>query len=150
MSTILTNAKVLPLASMLLSKEKQICFQSNTNGVDILFNYLNFNLDGEWLHLNRQKEGAKYHSETGHIRAGYNLVIDKKVFLEPAFMVTAFNGEAGSQFSGTDRIYDAGINWYLNKKNCKLSLHYVWQEGAGKNGFTDGKTFEKGDYAGQA
>ena len=124
-------------------------FSMNTiTGIDVLINYLNLNIDGEWMQLNRSKEGKKFHSETGHLRVGYNLILHKKIFLEPTFLTTAFNGQEGGQFSGKDHIYDAGVNWYLNKKNCKLSLHYVWQEGNGKNGFTDGTTFEKGDYAG--
>ncbi len=124
-------------------------FVSNTTkGVDVLINYLNLNIDGEYMQLDRKKEGGKFHSDTGHMRVGYNLLIQNKVFLEPSFLITAFNGPDGGQSSGQDRIYDAGVNWYINKKNCKLSLHYVWQEGYGKNGYTDGVTFEKGDYAG--
>jgi hypothetical protein len=121
---------------------------NTTNGVDVLFNFKNFNLDGEWMTLYRQKEGAQAHSQTGHIRGGYNLVLKGKGILEPSFLATMFKGQEGGQFHGQDYIYDAGVNWYLNKKNCKLSLHYVWQHGSGKNGYTDGVSFEKGDYLG--
>lgn len=124
-------------------------FNANTTkGVDVLINLLNFNLDGEWMELNRHQEDGIYHSQTGHIRAGYNLIFRQKLVVEPAFLTTFFDGQEGSQFYGQDRIYDAGINWYLNKKSCKLGLHYVWQEGIGKNGYTDGVSFEKGDYIG--
>jgi hypothetical protein len=121
---------------------------NTTKGVDVLVNFLNFNLDGEWLDLYRSKESGQYHSHTGHIRAGYNLILKKKVFLEPAFLATFFEGQEGGQFHGKDYVYDAGLNWYLNKKSCKLNLHYVWQHGSGKNGYTDGINFEKGDYIG--
>lgn len=121
---------------------------NTTKGVDVLVNFSNLNIDGEWISLDRYKEGKHIHAQTGHIRGGYNLIIDEKVFIEPAFLMTFYDGQEGGQFNGRDRIYDAGINWYINKKNCKLSLHYVWQAGNGKNGYTDGVTFEKGDYAG--
>ncbi|MDO1448107.1 porin [Rhodocytophaga aerolata] len=119
-----------------------------TKGVDVLVNYLNFNMDGEWMALDRSTEVKQVHARTGHIRGGYNLIINKKLFIEPTFLMTFYDGQEGGQFNGQDRIYDAGVNWYMNKKNCKLGLHYVWQEGHGKNGYTDGVTFEKGDYVG--
>ncbi len=117
-------------------------------GADLLINYRNLNLDGEGLLLERTTEGATYRAYTGHVRAGYNLLLHGKLFLEPVLMVTAFNGPAGAQWEGQDRVYDAGLNWYLNKKDLKLNLHYVWQEGHGRNGFTDEATFRKGDYLG--
>jgi hypothetical protein len=40
-----------------------------------------------------------------------------------------------------------GVNWYLNKKFCKLSAHYCWQDGKGDNGYTDGVSFQKGNFA---
>lgn len=124
-------------------------FSRNTvAGADLLVNYLNLNLDGEWLILDRVKEGNIFRSYTGHLRAGYNLLLHGKLFLEPVFMATAFRGTTGGQYQGEDRLYDAGLNWYLNKKELKLNLHYVWQDGDGQNGFTDGETFRKGDYVG--
>ena len=97
--------------------------------------------------MHRQNEGSKVHSETGHLRAGYNFIVAKKYFLEPCLMAMTFRGDEGAQFSGVDRLYDFGVNWYLNKKNCKLSAHYIWQTGYGNNGYTDGLTFQKGDFA---
>ena len=32
-------------------------------------------------------------------------------------------------FSGRDYTFDAGLNWYLNKKRLKLMLHYTWRSG---------------------
>jgi len=63
-------------------------------------------------------------------------------------VITTSGGSTGSQFNGKDTENNAGINWYLNKNNLKLSLHYVWQNGRGKTALTDGVTFKKGDYAG--
>lgn len=123
-------------------------FKSNTAmGVDVLFNYGGLNLDGEWTVMDRHTEAGKFHSQTGHVRAGYNIVINKKYFIEPMFMTVGFRGDEGGQSSGTDHQYDAGVNWYLNKKFCKLSAHYCWQDGKGDNSYTDGVTFQKGNFA---
>jgi hypothetical protein len=124
-------------------------FQHNhVTGFDVLFNYKNLNLDGEWAWLERKVEGNTLRGQTGHIRAGYNIVVSEKYFLEPCFMLTDYSGNSNGSATGSDRLYDAGVNWYLNKKNCKLSVHYIVQEGAGVNGYTDGVTFQKGNYAG--
>lgn len=126
-------------------------FSSNhINGFDVLLNYKNLNLDGEWSWLDRTKEGTSTHAQTGHIRAGYNLIVAGKYFLEPCFMITDYSGDAAGQFTGRDRLYDAGVNWYLNQRNFKISVHYIAQEGAGVNGYTDGVTFQKGNFLGAA
>ncbi|HEY5919348.1 MAG TPA: porin [Chryseolinea sp.] len=119
-------------------------------GADLLFNFANLNVDAEWSRLERNVEGLHYLAETGHIRAGYNLIIAKKFFLEPCIAVVAYDGDNGGQFSGKDRSYDFGLNWYLNKKSNKLSIHYVKQSGSGDNSYTDGETFQKGDFVGLA
>ncbi len=120
---------------------------NRSTGFDMLLNFKNLNLDGEWNFMERHAEGTIYNMRTGHIRAGYNVIVAKEYFLEPSFMVMEFSGDEGAQFSGHDRMYDAGVNWYLNKKSCKLSAHYIWQEGHGNNGYTDGVTFQKGNFA---
>lgn len=119
-------------------------------GADVLFNYANLNLDAEWSILERKMEGLHYKAETGLVRAGYNIIIAKKFFLEPCVAVVAYSGDNGGQFSGEDNLYDFGLNWYLNKKSNKLSIHYVKQSGSGNNGYTDGETFQKGDFVGLA
>lgn len=126
-------------------------FSSNASaGVDVLFNFANLNLDGEWNWLTRTVEGQHFEAETGHIRAGYNLIIADRFFIEPCFAVVMFEGDNGGQFFGKDHTYDFGVNWYLNKKNNKLALHYVRQRGTGDNSYTDGITFQKGDFIGLA
>ncbi|SKC71826.1 porin [Ohtaekwangia koreensis] len=126
-------------------------FTSNyAGGFDVLFNYGRWNIDGEWMYMERHTEAQTYNMKAGHIRAGYNLIIKDKIFLEPCVMVTNFEGDQGAQFSGEDRMLDVGVNWYLNKKNCKLSLHYITQQGHGDNNYTDDITFKKGDFAGLA
>jgi hypothetical protein len=125
-------------------------FSSNRSlGADFLLNYANLNLDGEWNILERHIEGVRYEAETGHIRAGYNVIVSKKFFIEPCLAMVAFNGD-NTMFSGKDRLYDFGVNWYINKKSNKLALHYIKQSGSGHNGYTDGVTFQKGDFVGLA
>ena len=31
--------------------------------------------------------------------------------------------------AGSEKTFDAGINWYLDRKNLKLMLHYTWRSG---------------------
>jgi hypothetical protein len=132
-------------------QSKTDLFTSNyAGGFDVLCNYNNWNIDGEWMYMERHTEGQIYDMKAGHVRAGYNIIVKNKIFLEPCFMVSMFNGDPGAQFSGEDRLYDVGVNWYLNKKSCKLSLHYMKQEGKGDNTYTDEETFRKGDFAGLA
>ena len=136
-------------------------------GTDLLFNWEPLNIDGDWSFMWR--EGRRplendtermftYNSNTGHLRLGYNIVAGKKAFLEPTFMLMQFNGAKGldgqadakavAAFSGTERTYDAGINWYLNKKHLKLTLHYTWRDGdagAAAPGFTGNQFFSQSD-----
>lgn len=133
--------------------------------VDMLFNWGPLNLDGEWNFMWRDGQrptddnGARaftYASNTGHFRAGYNLVVGNRFFLEPSFMVMQFNGaldatgqadaEAVGAPSGQDYTYDLGINWYLNKKALKLMLHYTWNAGDAGDagaGFTGNMNFSQ-------
>jgi hypothetical protein len=125
-------------------------FSNNLSlGADVLFNYANFNLDAEWTRLERHVEGVHYVAGTGHVRAGYNLIVGK-FFLEPCVAVVAYDGDNGGQFTGEDRLYDFGLNWYLNKKSSKVAIHYVKQNGSGDNSYTDEVTFQKGDFVGLA
>ncbi|MBT1703375.1 porin [Chryseosolibacter indicus] len=131
------------------SQGKTDIFSSNGSlGADILLNYKNVNFDAEWNSMYRRVEGNTREMKTYQIRIGYNIIIARKAFFEPSFMVMKFRGNENAEASGEDIMYDAGINWYLNKKNCKLSLHYIKQKGNGDNGYTDEKTFKKGDFIG--
>jgi len=123
---------------------------NRASGVDVLFNYGHLNLDGEWNWLKRKVEGRYYQALAGHMRLGYNVIVARKAFIEPTFSVSMYDGDNGGQFTGKDHLYDAGVNWYLNKKNCKVALHYIRQEGHGNNSYTDDKTFKKGDFVGMA
>lgn len=124
-------------------------FEYNTAySVDVLFNFDNINIDGEFNLLERNYEGGFYSYESGHIRMGYNIIIANKYFIEPTIMYSHFSTINDGPYTGYDNTYHMGVNWYINKKNLKLNLFYVIQEGEGVNLYTDGVTFEKGDYLG--
>lgn len=134
---------------------------------DFLFNWGPLNVDGEWNFMWREgsrlladdvERNFTYSSNAGHLRLGYNVIAGKEAVLEPSFMLMQFNGakslagqadaKAVGASSGAERTYDAGINWYLNKTNLKLMLHYTWHEGdAGKAapGFAGNQYFSQSD-----
>ncbi|HMO40321.1 MAG TPA: porin [Saprospiraceae bacterium] len=119
--------------------------ESYMTSVDMLLNLGAFNLDGEWNQMWREGRRSLENEHfitsyaTGHIRAGYNVMIDHRFFIEPSFMLMHFagaldaegqeNARALNSHSGTETTYDAGVNWYLNRKNLKLMLHYTWHTG---------------------
>ena len=133
---------------------------------DLLLNWGPLNIDGEWNGMWREgtyEPGIisnpffKYGSQTGHIRLGYNYVIARKYFIEPTFMLMRFEGardisgqtEASlvRAFSGDETTYDAGVNWYINKKKLKVMLHYTWRKGnagdASDSAFTGNSFFKE-------
>ena len=117
-------------------------------GTDLLLNYDHLNFTAEYHHLYRQghrndsgeqPKTFNYLSRVGHARAGYNLAVGKKYFIEPSLMYMHFAGAKDAEgqanaalvkaSSGSESAYDAGINWYLNEKKLKVLLHYTWRAG---------------------
>ncbi len=128
---------------------------SRAYGLDWLANYGPLNLDGEWTWLQRARNGQSYRAESGHIRLGINTIIAKKYFIEPTFMFAYFKGQENNVdvrfFDGEDIVYDMGINWYIDRRNLKLLLHYTIQNGNGANNLytrQNGRAVAKGDYLG--
>jgi hypothetical protein len=139
---------------------------SISTGADILFNWDAFNIDAEWIIMRRDGQRildngslrsftSQYSS--GYFRLGYNLIINDKYFIEPMFMAKYFTGAldvtgqadaaAVGSSSGIDHTYDVGVNWFLDKNNLVLKLHYTWREGdAGDapEGFTNNNFFWQG------
>lgn len=119
-----------------------------TLGSDILLNYDHLNFTAEYQQLYRQghrndsgeqPKTFNYLSRAGHVRAGYNLAVGHKYFIEPSLMYTHFAGAKDAEgqanaalvkaSSGSESAYDAGVNWYLNEKKLKILLHYTWRAG---------------------
>jgi hypothetical protein len=134
--------------------ETDIFQNSRAYGFDILLNYGRWNFDGEWVYLERETSQDEIASGiTSHIRLGYNIILNQKYFIEPVFMLMNFNGEEDFTYSGKEIQQDYGINWYLDKRNLRLGIHYSRQKGSGKNFYTlnngnSGMVGEKGDYLG--
>ncbi len=99
-------------------------------GVDLLSNYGGLNLSAEQEWLSRDTGTFSYTDKVYHIRAGYNIPVGGGQILEPAVMVTRFNGDRDSvDFPGAfQRLLDFGVNWYLDKERFKLNLHYIIQD----------------------
>jgi hypothetical protein len=124
-------------------------FSSNrAYGFDVMMNYGHLNLDIERVTMFRKMEGQNYQENTFQAKLGWNFILKQRFFLEPAVMYVSFDGDAGMPYSGVEEMLDFGVNWYLNKKNLKLSAHYILQNGSGDNGYTDERTFRKGDFIG--
>ena len=116
---------------------------SYATGVDALFNWGPVNIDGEWSLMWRKgtsdTKEFTHNYQAGHIRLGYNVIMANRFFLEPTFMLMAFNGAMSTPdqleasligaSAGEERTFDLGINWYLDKKRLKLMIHYTWRSG---------------------
>lgn len=112
---------------------------SNAWGTGFLFNHGAWVIDGEWVWMARKGVGATAaRSETGHLRMGYNIPVGKYV-LQPAGLIMLFDGsmDAGEQAqaknlkmgAGSEQTIDLGINWYLNKRDLVIQLHYTLHDG---------------------
>lgn len=137
--------------------ETDLFTSSQTITTGFLFNYDAVNLDGEWTWMERAsqitsvEQGVRdinVRTGTGHIRAGVNIPAGRFI-IEPVAMAMHFEGAKSAEgqadaktlnaSSGSETTYDVGINWYLDRKNLKLMLHYTFREGdAGAAG--DGAT----------
>ncbi len=122
--------------------------QSTAASFDLLFNSGPLHIDGEVNFMWRRplhslsggsEELENYAAQTGHLRAGYNLRVGAKGFLEPAFLVYGFLGPTDQEaqdiarqmlaFGGRHFAYDLGLNWYFNRNRFRLMLHYTLSEG---------------------
>ncbi|MCB0842768.1 MAG: hypothetical protein KDE26_05810 [Bacteroidetes bacterium] len=127
--------------------ETDLFISNSVLGMDVLLNWKNFNLDGEWSLLWREgmqtknlpnEEYFTVASQTGYLRMSYNINLKNGYVIEPVAMVMHFGGpmdkdtqaEAASVkfFAGEDQMANLGFNFYLNP-DLKLSLHYTMNQG---------------------
>ena len=121
-------------------------------GAEWLANHSGWQIDGEWLRLSREAAGSNYRAHTGYLRVGRNYVLPREWTLEPVAMYWWFAGpEGGSElsqadklngFTGRDRGFDLGMNWYLNP-DCRLSLFYALRQGGA---VASGETLARNSY----
>lgn len=122
-------------------------------GPGLLFNYGPWNLDGEWIWMQRngyRTDNSLFtaRAATGHVRLGYNIPTGQ-FMLQPAGMLMLFEGATDAEgqadartlklSSGTERAIDFGINWYLNRRDLVLQIHYTIHQGDAGSA-TDGST----------
>jgi len=114
-------------------------WEKNTSfGVDILANFKQFNLAGEWMQLDRSLDRVASTSTTGFVKLGYYTEANGKGW-EPVIMYCFFSGptEAAEQleaqslgtFTGEDNYWELTINYYLSSK-ARLSLSYTLRDGS--------------------
>jgi hypothetical protein len=110
--------------------------------VDFLFNWDQWNLDGEWSWAQREalhEAGTSRESldfQMGYFRISRNFKLKNAKTLELVAMITKLYGskDTGKQalaaalksFAGEDGLLDIGFNYYPYQ-NVKLALHYNWQ-----------------------
>jgi len=115
--------------------------QNQAFGIDLLFNWKAFNIDGEWTYIKRggailNADSASdfiVNANTGYARMSYNITMKNQFILEPVLMLVQFNGPLSfeeqtdalnvSSLSGREQIVNIGFNLYPNP-DLKISLHY--------------------------
>ena len=102
-------------------------------GGDMLVNFIGLRIDGEYFVMKRTADGRKdFNGSEWHIRLGYAFTAGKTL-VEPCISFDRYDGEGSKalfKYLGDDRTFDIGVNWYLNRDNLKVALHYVNQNGS--------------------
>lgn len=140
--------------------------QNHVMGADLLGSFKGLTLNAEyallkrdftesWMHSINTYLAAKnlaafgnYTDKVWHVRAACAFPVLEKQFLEPAVIYTVFKGDEKSVNypAGEDKTLDAGVNWYINKNNMKLSIHWLRQNGTPVSAFAKKAPDSKGNY----
>jgi len=98
-------------------------------GFDLLSNHGCVNVTAEYDLLTRNTGVVRYTDRVYHARIGYNISLPNGQIVEPALMVTEFNGDRDSaKWPGEHQeATNLGLTWYLDA-NLELTLFYVWQD----------------------
>lgn len=111
---------------------------SQSFGADILFNWKNFNLSGEWMRLSRDLgPDLDATSSVGFARASYNINVRSAIF-EPTLTCMFFEGASSADEQdranllgmdyGSENYLEISLNVYLNT-NTKLTIAYSIRDG---------------------
>jgi hypothetical protein len=114
-------------------------WEKNTSfGFDLLANYGNFNLSGEWMQLDRNSNLFETSSTTGFVRLGYYYKLKDGKELEPVITYYFFDGPMSENeiiaasvlnaFSGGETSLEFNLNYWLDSK-IKLSIAYTIRNG---------------------
>ena len=114
---------------------------SLTYGINLLFNWGQLNIDGDWHSLSRETAPnglTKAKANTGFIRVSHNYPLKNGYTLETSATYVKYNGEMDLEGqlaatvvgmpAGEDEHIDLGLNLYFNP-NLKLALHYTLRDG---------------------
>ena len=117
--------------------ETEIFKQNDFYGADILANYKHwdFIIEYDWLYRNSiiTTKTQKTTDAVYSFKCGYNFVQKNGRIIQPTFM---YSGQTAANYGGkeyinslttatTQYVYDAGINYLINKDKLKLNVHYV-------------------------
>lgn len=144
-------------------------FESNSLlGIDVLVNSGRLNFGAEYDRMTRHFSSEEfvlqlpphmglpapgrlethYSDQVWHLRAGHLIPVCGDRFIEPVLLYSRFEGAAHSPlFNGDHELLSAGLNWYLDRNRWKINLHYVWQAGEARSGYSSGED-EAGDFLG--
>ena len=113
-------------------------WDKNTSfGVDILANFKQFNLAGEWMQLDRSLGTVSTTATSGFIKLGYYTENNNKgiepvityCFLSaPTEEREQLDAQSLNAFSGEDNYWEFTLNYYLSSKT-RLSLSYTLRDG---------------------
>jgi len=119
--------------------ETEIFKQNDFYGVDLLMNYgpFDFIAEYDWLYRNSfitQNESFKTTDKVYSFKIGYNYITKNNKVIQITGM---YSGQLANQFGAkpfvnsltsvtTQKVYDFGINYLLNRDKLKLNLHYVF------------------------
>ncbi len=115
--------------------------------LDVLLNWGPINFSGEWSILareNRETTSDKStrmvpaRAQTGFLRLGYNIHLQKSRVLEPVLSMVRFSGALDSDeqadaifndmFAGQDHYWEANLNFHFNP-DLRLSMSYTFRQG---------------------
>lgn len=144
-------------------------WDSNTSfGLDLLANFGNLNIAGEWMQLKREQGNLNNSTTTGCIKAGYHLPLANGRELEPVLTYVFLDGATDAKaqqdaatlgaFAGQDNYFEITLNYYVSNK-VRLSLGYTLRNGdegdvapttVNNNYFQQGGvgTIQRGNYLG--
>lgn len=103
---------------------------NNLIGVDLLANFQNFIFTAEFDQLGRQLNDSYYYADQVlHGKVSYNIDLPNEYILEPSFMYSqSFVDTKSAGGLPSERMLDAGLNWYINKNNFKVMAHFIQRQ----------------------
>ena len=114
-------------------------WDSNTSfGLDLLANFGNLNIAGEWMQLKRKRDALSSSATSGFAKLAYHVPLNNEKILEPVLTYVFLYGPTEGReqeeaadlnaFSGNNTYWELTLNYYVNAK-ARLSLSYTLRDG---------------------